>query len=186
VRALRPGLALLAAVETVLGLWTLLFPASFYADVPTVGLTPPFSEHPFRDFGGATLGLAVVLTAAAIWTERRLVAVALLAYLAFSAPHLAFHLEHLHGADVPAATALVVVLAGSVALPLALLAVALHRRPLPATSFTKDARQSTREHHGPGIRCAAWSPPCPTCGRALPCRRMDPSRHPHFAVLTRV
>ena len=135
-RALRPGLALLAAVETVLGLWTLLFPASFYADVPTVGLTPLFSEHPFRDFGGATLGLAVVLTAAAIWTERRLVVVALLAYLAFSAPHLAFHLEHLHGADVPAATALVVVLTGSVALPLALLAVALHRRPLPATSFT--------------------------------------------------
>jgi hypothetical protein len=37
---------------------------------------------------------------------------------------------------VPTATALVVVLAGSVALPLALLAVALHRRPLPETSFT--------------------------------------------------
>jgi hypothetical protein len=113
----------------------LLVPVSFYADVPTVGLTPPFSEHPFRDFGGATLGLAIVLTAAAIWTERRLVVVALLAYLAFSAPHLAFHLEHLHGADVPPATALVV-LANSVALPLALLAVALHRRPLPATCFT--------------------------------------------------
>jgi hypothetical protein len=32
-------------------------------------------------------------------------------YLAFSAPHLAFYLEHLHGADVPAATALVAVLA---------------------------------------------------------------------------
>jgi hypothetical protein len=26
---LRPGLALLAAVEIVLGLWTLVFPASF-------------------------------------------------------------------------------------------------------------------------------------------------------------
>ena len=59
---LRPGLALLAAVEVALGLWTLLFPASFYIDVPTVDLTPPFSEHLFRDFGGATLGLAVVLT----------------------------------------------------------------------------------------------------------------------------
>ena len=41
--------------------------------------TRPFSEHPFHDFGGATLGLAVVLIAAAIRTERRLVVVALLA-----------------------------------------------------------------------------------------------------------
>jgi hypothetical protein len=92
---LRPGLALLAAVEVGLGLWTLLFPASFYADVPTVDATPPFSEHLFRDFGGATLGLAVVLAGAAMWTERRLIVVALLAYLAFSGPHLVFHLGHL-------------------------------------------------------------------------------------------
>ena len=60
---------------------------------------PPFSEHLFRDFGGASLGLAVVLTAAAVWTERRLVVVALVAYLAFSVPHLGFHLGHLHGLE---------------------------------------------------------------------------------------
>ena len=121
---LRPGL----------GLWTLLFPASFYADVPTVDLTPPFSEHLFRDFGGATLGLAVVLTAAAVWTEQRLVVVALLAYLMFAAPHLMFHLGHLHGASGPTATVLVVVLVGSVVLPLALLVVALRRRLAPAST----------------------------------------------------
>jgi hypothetical protein len=126
---LRAGLVLLAAVEVVLGLWTLLFPASFYADVPTVDLTPPFSEHLFRDFGGATLGLAVVLTAAAVWTERRLVVVALLAYLAFSVPHLVFHLGHLHGTSALEATVLVVLLTGSVLLPLALLALAVPRRP---------------------------------------------------------
>jgi hypothetical protein len=121
-------------VEVMLGLWTLLFPASFYADVPTVDLTPPFSEHLFRDFGGATLGLAVVLTAAAVWTERRLVVVALLAYLMFAAPHLMFHLGHLHGASGPTATVLVVVLVGSVVLPLALLVVALRRRLAPAST----------------------------------------------------
>ncbi len=137
----RPGLALLAAVEIVLGLWTLLFPLSFYSDVPTVDLTPPFSEHLFRDFGGATLGLAVVLTAAAVWTERRLVVVALLAYLAFSAPHLVFHLGHLDGAGGPAATALVVVLAGSVLLPLALLVVAL-RRPSALVTSTRNETSS--------------------------------------------
>jgi hypothetical protein len=120
---------LLAAVEVGLGVWTLLFPASFYADVPTVDATPPFSEHLFRDFGGATLGLAVVLAAAAGWPERRLIVVALLAYLAFSGPHLFFHLGRLHGLGGPGATVLVVVLTGSVVLPLALLVVALRRRP---------------------------------------------------------
>jgi len=156
VRALRPGLALLAAVETVLGLWTLLFPASFYADVPTVGLTPPFSEHPFRDFGGATLGLAVVLTAAAIWTERRLVVVALLAYLAFAAPHLAFHLGHLHGADAPAATALLLALAGSVALPLVLLAVVVRRRPTAQPPAT-DGSTCTTVPSRTAVSTPAWN-----------------------------
>lgn len=129
---LRPGLGLLAAVEGVLGLWTLVFPMSFYANVPTVDLTPPFSEHLFRDFGGATLGLAVVLTAAAIWPERRLVVVALLAYLSFSVPHTMFHLAHLDGASGPAAGGLVVVLTGSVLLPLVLLVGVLRTREAPA------------------------------------------------------
>jgi hypothetical protein len=131
---LRPGLALLAAVEVVLGLWTLLFPAGFYSDVPTVDATPPFSEHLFRDFGGATLGLAVVLVAAAVWLERRLVVVALLAYLAFSVPHLVFHVEHLHGLSTVEATVLVTLLAGSVLLPLALLAAVPRSRPRQAMS----------------------------------------------------
>ena len=141
---LRTGLGLLAAVEGVLGLWTLLFPESFYAHVPTVDLTPPFSEHLFRDFGGATVGLAVVLTAAAIWLERRLVVVALLAYLSFSAPHLVFHLGHLHGASGPAASVLVIVLVGSVVLPLALLVGVARQRPAPTASprGRKDLRPS--------------------------------------------
>ena len=136
---LRPGLALLAAVEVALGLWTLLFPASFYADVPTVDATPPFSEHLFRDFGGATLGLAVVLTAAAVWPERRLVVTAVLAYLAFSVPHLVFHLGHLPTSGGPETAALVAVLAGSVVLPLALLVAALRRRPDPVSATRERA-----------------------------------------------
>lgn len=129
---LRVGLLGLAAVELVLGLWTLVRPESFYADVPTVDLTPPFSEHLMRDFGGATLGLALVLAAAGIWLERRLVLVALLAYLAFSVPHLVFHVGHLGGASDIEATVLVVVLAGSVVLPAALLAFAAGLRDDPS------------------------------------------------------
>jgi hypothetical protein len=130
-RILRAGLIVLAGVELVLGVWTSLFPASFYADVPTVDLTPPFSEHLFRDFGGATLGIALVLAAAALWMELRVVVIALLAYLAFSVPHLAFHLGHLHGATALEAGVLTALLVASVAGPVALLLLATTtlRRP---------------------------------------------------------
>ena len=128
---LRLGLIVLAAVELVLGGWTLLFPASFYADVPTVDLTPPFSEHLFRDFGGATLGLAIVLGAAAVTLEKRLVRVALGAYLAFSAPHLLFHLGHLSGAGAVEGFLLVALLVGSVVLPVVLLLLSGRAGPRP-------------------------------------------------------
>ena len=132
--ALRIGISMLALIELVLGFWTLVFPESFYRDVPTVDLTPPYSEHLFRDFGGATLGLALVLAAAAVWMELRWVVVALLAYLAFAAPHLAFHLGHLHGATELEAGVLTALLVGSVVAPAVLLFLALTtlRRPTDA------------------------------------------------------
>ena len=127
---LRIGLAFLALIELVLGFWTAFFPESFYNDVPTVDLTPPFSEHLFRDFGGATLGLAIVLGAAAIFLEFRLVIVALVAYLAFAVPHFVFHLGHLHGATAVEAAVLTGLLAASVVMPVILivLAVLVRRR----------------------------------------------------------
>lgn len=124
---LRLGLSMLALIELVLGIWTLGFPESFYRDVPTVDLTPPYSEHLFRDFGGATLGLGIVLAAAAIWPETRLVIVALVAFLAFSAPHLAFHLGHLHGATPVEAVVLTSGLTALMVVPLALIGVAAAR-----------------------------------------------------------
>lgn len=123
---LRLGLAALALVELVLGVWTAFFPRSFY-ELPTIDLTPPFSEHFMRDFGGATLGIAVVLGAAAIWPTTRLVVVALLAYLAFAVPHFVFHAAHLEHATASEATQLIVSLVASVALPIALLVLAAMR-----------------------------------------------------------
>ena len=61
--------------------------------------------------------------------ELRWVVVALLAYLAFAAPHLAFHLGHLHGATPLEAGVLTVLLVGSVVLPAGLLVLTL-RRPV--------------------------------------------------------
>ena len=124
---LRIGLAVLALMELLLGLWTTVFPRSFYDDVPTVNLTPPYSEHLLRDFGGATLGLAIVLGAAAIWPQTKWVIVALLAYLAFAVPHLEFHLGHLHGASDVEVAVLTAGLCAVVVLPLVLIAVALVR-----------------------------------------------------------
>jgi hypothetical protein len=87
------------------------------------------------------LRLGLGLLAAAVWLERRLVIVALLAYLTFSVPHLVFHVEHLHGLSGVEATVLVALLAGSVALPLALLAVAVRPRPRPGQAVS--ARSGT-------------------------------------------
>jgi hypothetical protein len=129
--ALRIGLVVLAAAELALGVWMALFPESFYNDVWTVDLTPPYSEHLLRDFGGATLGIAVVLIAAVIWLERRLVIVSLITYLAFSAPHFAFHAGHLHGMSQLMGTVLVIALAFSVLLPLVLIGVATSTTALP-------------------------------------------------------
>jgi len=124
----RAVLVVLAAYQLVLGLWLLFFPFSFYDDVPTVDWTPPYSEHLFRDFGGATLGLAVVLIAAAIRMDRVLSAVALLAYLVGAIPHLFFHLEHLDGDSAWLSFGLAAVLTVSVLAPLSAL-LALRRVP---------------------------------------------------------
>lgn len=112
----RSVLVVFAAYELVLGLWLTFFPAEFY-QLPTVDWTPPYSEHLFRDFGGATLGLAIVLGAAAIRFDRLLTVVALLAYLAFAVPHLVFHLGHLEGDSPGWSIVVAVILVLSVLVP---------------------------------------------------------------------
>jgi len=119
----RSVLVVFGAYQLVLGLWLLFFPFSFYDDVPTVDWTPPYSEHLFRDFGGATLGLAVIFIAAAVRFDRLLSVVALVAYLVGAVPHLVFHLGHLEGDSPGWSIALGVVLALSVLVPAVALAL---------------------------------------------------------------
>lgn len=133
---LRAGLVVLTAANLALGIWTQWFPANFYASVPTVDLTPPYSEHFIPDFGGAMTGLAVVFGIAAIRLHRQLVLAALVGYLAFAVPHAAFHLQHLGQAGPGRAAVLVIVLTGTVVVPTALLSVAA--RVLPACSHPSD------------------------------------------------
>lgn len=97
---LRIGLSVLAVTNAGAGGWALVFPRSFYADFPGLGMhwvaaAPPYNEHLVTDFGAALLAIAVALCLAAITAEPRVVQVVLLAALVQAVPHLTFHLSHL-------------------------------------------------------------------------------------------
>ncbi len=129
-------LGLLAAVQATDGVYALLAPRSFYEDFPLgrgwVEALPAFNEHLVRDVGSLFLATAVVLAAAAIWLERRLVIVALVSFLVFSVPHTIYHLFNLEGISTGDAIAEAVLLALTVIAPLGLLAAILRARPATA------------------------------------------------------
>ncbi|MEZ5155834.1 MAG: hypothetical protein R2718_06970 [Solirubrobacterales bacterium] len=129
----RLVLGLLAVVQGVDGFYALLAPRSFYEDFPAgrgwVEALPAYSEHLVRDVGGLFLATAVVLGAAAIWLERRLVLVALVSFLAFSIPHTTYHLFNLGGISTGDAIAEAVLLLLTVVAPVALLVAMLMHRP---------------------------------------------------------
>jgi len=129
-------LGLLAAVQATDGAYALLAPRSFYEDFPLgrgwVEALPAFNEHLVRDVGSLFLATAVVLAAAAIWLERRLVIVALVSFLVFSVPHTIYHLFNLEGISAGDAIAEAVLLALTVIAPLGLLAAILRARPATA------------------------------------------------------
>ena len=124
---LRVGLALLAAAAWMIGLWNQFWPAHFYAVFPGVALTPPFAEHYARDFGGATLGTAIVLTAATLVPRSVLVIPALLSVLAFALPHAWFHLHHVADASPSVAAVTLLMTIGQPVAGLALLGLAIVR-----------------------------------------------------------
>jgi hypothetical protein len=105
---LRIALALLALDELVVGAWNQFAPEGFYENFPTVELTPPFSEHYARDFGGATLGIAVLLVVAFVRPRGGFVLPAGIAYTVFAIPHLVFHATHLDRATSADATFLII------------------------------------------------------------------------------
>lgn len=124
---LRIGLAILAAAAWMIGVWNQFLPEHFYANFPGVADVPPFAEHYARDFGGATLGLAIVLTAATIVPRTVLVVPALLGMLAFALPHAWFHLHHLEHSTPDVAVVTILMTIGQPVAALALLGIALVR-----------------------------------------------------------
>ncbi|GIF47356.1 hypothetical protein DFJ67_6827 [Asanoa ferruginea] len=133
---IRIALAILFLDELLVGFWNQAFPESFYNHFPTVTLTPPFSEHYARDFGGATLGLAVVLGIALVSPRAVFTIPAAAAYSVFAVPHFFFHLTHLDHATVGQAVFLttanaVVALLGLLVIVLTLVRDASARRERP-------------------------------------------------------
>ncbi|MFE0801642.1 hypothetical protein [Streptomyces sp. NPDC058812] len=117
---LRAGLGLLAGAQVVVGLWILLLPELFWK-WPWVSHLPPYNEHLLRDFGGASVALAVVLCSAVAAMERRLVITALVAYLVSSVAHLVFHAQHLEPLSAASGAGFMALLGVAVLLPTALL-----------------------------------------------------------------
>jgi hypothetical protein len=145
---LRAGLIVLVATSLVPGIWAYFFPHSFYSDVPTVAADPPFSEHLMTDVGAFFVAQAVVMAAAAIVMDHRLVRAALAGYLTFGGLHLAFHARHLAGMPRSDAVALVILLSLEVVLPALLLIAARPPRaagqgqpgqPVPSSGSSRQA-----------------------------------------------
>jgi hypothetical protein len=90
-------LALIGAAQAEVGIWGLIAPRSFFGSYPGAGhhwvaALGPYNEHLLRDFAGSELGFAILLVAAAVWFERRLVLVAGAAFLVGTVPHFIYHL----------------------------------------------------------------------------------------------
>jgi hypothetical protein len=94
---IRAGLVLLAIPSILIAAWSLISPRGFYDNFPGAGrhwvsALPPYNEHLLRDFGAANVTIALVLLGAALFMERRLVQVAVVAFFLGALPHFIYHL----------------------------------------------------------------------------------------------
>lgn len=126
---IRIALLYLAITSGVLAVWILVAPRDFFDNFPGgsahwVSALPPYNEHLERDFGAASLGIAVLSGLAAYWMDRRVIQAAALTWIAAGLPHLIYHAtttEHYSTGDNVASLA---ALALDVILPLGILYLA--------------------------------------------------------------
>jgi hypothetical protein len=94
---IRIALIYLTVTIGFVAIWILAAPRGFYDNFPAgsvhwVSGLPPYNEHLERDFGAASLGLAILAGLAAYWMDRRVIQAAALTLLAAGLPHLIYHL----------------------------------------------------------------------------------------------
>jgi hypothetical protein len=94
---IRIALIYLTITIGFVAIWILVAPRGFYDNFPGgsvhwVSGLPPYNEHLERDFGAASLGLALLTGLAAYWMDRRVIQAAAVSLLAAGLPHLIYHL----------------------------------------------------------------------------------------------
>ena len=140
----RAGLGLVALAQLEVGAWGTASPHSFFNTFPGFGhhwvvSLGTYNEHLVRDYAGAELGLAVLLLAAAIWFERRVLLIAGATFLFATVPHFVYHLtttDSLSTADNAASLT-----SFAIEIAIVVTAMAVVTRPLP--SSTKRRRDAT-------------------------------------------
>lgn len=123
---IRIALLYLAITTGILAVWILVAPRSFYDDFPGgpahwVSALPPYNEHLERDFGAASLGIALLTWLAAYWMDRRVIQAAALTWIAAGLPHLIYHLTTTEHYSIGDNVASLIGLTLDVLLPLAIL-----------------------------------------------------------------
>lgn len=113
--------ALLGLPNVAIGAWAIVDPSGWFATFPGVGPAlvagdPPFNQHLASDVGAAFFATGAGLLVAAHWGTRRVIQLALLTFLAFTAPHVTYHALHPSPGLSGAADVLNVLLLGSGAL----------------------------------------------------------------------
>lgn len=148
-RMRRAILWVLTALAAAIGGWSMIWPSQWYATFPDgvadgmlgqwILADGPFNEHLIRDVGAMYLALAGAGVVAALSTSVTAMRAVGVAWIVFSAPHLFYHLLHLHGLDAIDAVVEPISLALTVVLPVPLLFPARPRprarpRTAPASS----------------------------------------------------
>ena len=136
-RVVRVVLAVWAVASVQLGIWATFAPRSFFDDYPGFGrhwvrVDGPYNEHLVRDFGALNLALALVTIAALVTLSRPMVIAVAVAWLAWSVPHLVYHLRHLDMFSSTDDKVLNVFLLGSLPVLAVIVLVLTLRRPARA------------------------------------------------------
>ena len=89
----------LAAPQLAIGLLAVLTPRRWFDSFPgfdprLIAAEQPFNRHLASDTGAGFLAIGVALLVAALWADRGALVLALVAYVAFTVPHVLYHALH--------------------------------------------------------------------------------------------
>lgn len=97
--ALRFALIALGAPQLAIGAWATFASRNWYDAFPGLGRQwlgsyGPYNSHLATDVGATFMAIGVLLIIAAWLLDHRTVTIAVVVYLAYSVPHLIFHLSN--------------------------------------------------------------------------------------------